>query len=74
VLENYFQYLNKNDQSYLSRFYGVYQIKIPNMMTITCCIMNNLVGIDFIDTIRMYDLKGSTFGRRTKISQKEIEG
>lgn len=43
------------------------------MMVINCCIMNNLVGIDFINTIRMYDLKGSTFGRKTKMSQAEIE-
>lgn len=43
------------------------------MADITCCIMNNLVGLDFINVHRLYDLKGSTFGRRTKLSDKEKE-
>lgn len=43
------------------------------MADITCCIMNNLVGLDFINVHRLYDLKGSTFGRRTKLSEKEKE-
>lgn len=38
------------------------------MGDITCYIMNNLVGMDFIDTVRMYDLKGSKYGRNVKLS------
>jgi hypothetical protein len=44
------------------------------MGDLTCYIMNNMVGIDFIQTVRMYDLKGSKYGRNVKLSQEQIDG
>ena len=51
------------EQSFLSRFYGVYTIRSDNMEEITCFIMDNLLGSDFMNIQRIYDLKGSTVGR-----------
>lgn len=59
----------KNKKSYLSKFYGAYTIKLSDMGELTCCIMNNLVGMDFANIVRIYDLKGSTLGRKVKLSK-----
>lgn len=60
----------KNKKSYLSKFYGAYTIKMSDMGELTCYIMNNLVGMDFANTVRIYDLKGSTLKRKVKLSQE----
>jgi len=43
------------------------------MADINCFIMDNLLGKDFKDIERIYDLKGSTKGRIVKLSEDEIE-
>lgn len=63
VLKAYYAYLEKHPNSLLSRFFGVYHIRIQGMGEISAVLMNNLLGKDFIDVVRMYDLKGSTLGR-----------
>lgn len=73
ILEKYAQYLRHNKKSLLSRFYGVYLIKIGNMQPISCFLMNNLFGKDFIKVQRLYDLKGSTHQRETKLTEDQIE-
>lgn len=44
VLESYFDHMMSHDNSLLSRFFGVYTIKVKNMQDITCFIMDNLLG------------------------------
>ena len=41
------------------------------MEKVTFVIMDNLIGQDFMNIKRIYDLKGSTLGRRTKLTEKE---
>ena len=41
------------------------------MAEMTCFIMDNLLGKDFFDILRIYDLKGSTMGRIVKLSEEE---
>lgn len=43
------------------------------MGDINCFIMDNLLGKDFNDIERIYDLKGSTQGRIVKLSDDEIK-
>ena len=43
------------------------------MSEITCFIMNNLLGQDFIDIERIYDLKGSTAGRKVQLTPEETK-
>jgi hypothetical protein len=45
----------------------MYTIRAENMQEITCYIMNNLIGSDFMNIERIYDLKGSTVGRLVKL-------
>lgn len=36
--------------------------------------MNNLLGQDFMNITRIYDLKGSTYGRKVQLSDEEEMG
>ena len=36
--------------------------------------MDNLFGKDYMNIERIYDIKGSTMGRRTKLSTEELAG
>ncbi len=60
--------MSNNKVSYLSKFYGAYTIRMNDMGDLTCYIMDNLVGMDFPNIVRMYDLKGSTLKRKVKLS------
>ena len=65
--------MKSNKKSFLSKFYGVFTIKMENMGEITCYIINNLVGLDFADVTRIYDLKGSKLGRKVNLADIEIQ-
>jgi hypothetical protein len=68
ILENYFEYLQSHETSLLSKMYGIFTLKFKNMEDIHCFIMDNLLGKDFNNIERIYDLKGSTKGRKAKLS------
>jgi len=55
----------------LSKIYGVFTIRVPAMEELTCFIMENMLGKDFMSIERIYDLKGSTKGRLAKLSAAE---
>ena len=65
LLEKYHNYIKSNPQSMLARFYGIYTIKIKFMKPINVIIMDNVMGKHSEDIVRVFDLKGSTYGRRT---------
>ena len=44
VLEKYYEHINKNPDSLLARFYGIFTIKIKYMKPISVIIMDNLKG------------------------------
>ena len=71
ILNNYFNHLMINKNSLLGRYYGVYTIKVPSMGDLHFIIMNNIIGLDFMSTFRIYDLKGSTFKRKVQLSNLE---
>ena len=60
-----------SEDTFLSKFYGVYTIRVENMQEITCFIMDNLLGEDFMKIERIYDLKGSTVGRIVKLKEHQ---
>lgn len=69
VFFSYYQYMMSNQESLLSKYFGVYTIRIQHMSDITCFIMDNLLGRDFMNIERIYDLKGSTLGRRVQLTK-----
>ena len=68
LLQHYARHMRGHPDSLLSRFYGVYTFKCGEMDDIHCFITNNLIGKEFPNVERIYDLKGSTHGRRTKLT------
>lgn len=71
LIGNYARHMRGHPDSLLSRFYGVYTFKVGNMDDIHCFITNNLIGKDFPNVERIYDLKGSTRGRLTKLPEDQ---
>ena len=58
----------KNPNSILTKYLGIYELKVNNNSSIYMFITENLFGDDFLAARNVYDLKGSTFSRRTKAS------
>lgn len=63
LLEKYYSHIHKHPNSLLSRFYGIFTVKIKFMKPINIVIMDNLNGLHKNWITRKYDLKGSTFQR-----------
>ena len=63
LLEKYYSHIHKHPESLLSRFYGIYTVKIKYMSPINVVVMDNLIGMHKDWAERKYDLKGSTFQR-----------
>jgi 1-phosphatidylinositol-4-phosphate 5-kinase len=61
LLEKYYNHIHKHPNSLLSRFYGIFTVKIKYMKPINIIVMDNLVGPHKHWVERKYDLKGSTF-------------
>ena len=59
----------ENDRTLIAKFYGLYTIKIENSQELCCIITENLVGNDFLNVERMYDLKGSLVERVVKLTE-----
>lgn len=61
--------------SLLSKYYGVFTIRVKQWGDIDCFIMDNLLGRDFLNIQRIYDLKGSTQGRKVNLTpSQELNG
>mmetsp|Transcript_13998 Transcript_13998/g.13603 ORF Transcript_13998/g.13603 Transcript_13998/m.13603 type:complete len:165 (+) Transcript_13998:377-871(+) len=65
-LSKYYHYLAENPYSMLTRYYGVYKIKIKYMQPVSVVVMDNLMGANANLLTSIYDLKGSTFKRLSK--------
>lgn len=74
VLRNYFIYIRENPKSILCKIYGVFTIRLPMVEEITVYIMDNMLGKDFANIERIYDLKGSTKGRKVELTKEEQSG
>jgi 1-phosphatidylinositol-4-phosphate 5-kinase len=65
-LDRYYKHIKKNQNSLLSRFYGIYTVKIKFMKPISVVIMDNLMSQEISTIEAIYDLKGSLHRRDTK--------
>ncbi|KAN0014637.1 hypothetical protein ACTFIU_000955 [Dictyostelium citrinum] len=64
-INNFYNYLVKNNHSFLLKFYGCHKISMPNDHTIYLAIMSNVFGTipQGIKIRERYDLKGSKVNR-----------
>lgn len=69
ILKNYFNYVSSNKANLLSKLLGVYKVKLQMMEeSISFVIIDSLIGPEYRRIERLYDLKGSTLGRFTKLT------
>ena len=74
-MKNYHKHLVKYPTTLLSRFYGLYTIRISQMNKISFVIMPNLLGKNLSRIERVYDLKGSLHNRKVggKVPEEQIK-
>ena len=73
-LLHYYKHIVNNPDSLLSKIFGVFEMQIKKNNSVTAMtffITENMVRYDQHRVRRCFDLKGSLYGRETKISEEE---
>ncbi len=66
ILPHYYKYLKANPHSFITHFYGMYRVKIPDIgKSIHFVIMKSVFNTEK-EIHKIWDLKGSSLGRRAK--------
>ncbi len=66
ILPEYYRHLKNNPHSFLTHFYGMYRVKIPDLgKSVHFVIMKSVFNTE-CEIHKIWDLKGSTLGRRAK--------
>lgn len=66
ILPHYYKYLKDNPHSFITHFYGMYRVKIPDLgKSIHFVIMKSVFNTEK-EIHKIWDLKGSSLGRRAK--------
>ena len=72
ILPGYYDYITKNPDSLISKVLGVFKVKIRMMdESVNFILMDSLIGEEYRRIERLYDLKGSTHSRLTKLTEEE---
>ncbi|KAG7829556.1 hypothetical protein KL920_002415 [Ogataea angusta] len=75
-LKQYYEYVEKNPQTFICQFYGLHRLKmhfITGIHKIHFLVMNNIFP-PHRDLHEKFDLKGSTHGRFTNVSAAKAQG
>ncbi|ODV77019.1 SAICAR synthase-like protein [Suhomyces tanzawaensis NRRL Y-17324] len=73
ILKDYYNHVKENPNTLVSQFYGLHRVKMPTrfgVKKVHFVVMNNLFP-PHRDIHVKYDLKGSTWGRITRLSPEE---
>ena len=70
ILTNYYNYVKEHKKTLITKIYGIYTVVIKNASSVNVILMQNLFGCSPRHIERMFDLKGSTYQRKTKNPQK----
>lgn len=66
ILPHYYTYLKENPHSFITHFYGMYRVKIPDLgKSVHFVIMKSVFNTEK-EIHKIWDMKGSTLGRRAK--------
>lgn len=66
ILPKYYLHIKQNPQSFITHFYGMYRVKIPALNKVTHFVIMKSVFNTEKEIHKIWDLKGSTAGRRAK--------
>ncbi|KAH3668783.1 hypothetical protein OGAPHI_002538 [Ogataea philodendri] len=75
-LKRYYEYVDKNPQTFICQFYGLHRLKMHSatgIHKIHFLVMNNIFP-PHRDLHEKYDLKGSTYGRITNVAAAKAQG
>ena len=71
ILNDYFQYIKKNPNTLITRFFGLHRIREGNGQWMSFVVMQNLFCDSPLPIHEIYDLKGSTVNRHVEIQQNQ---
>merc|ERR1712113_761010 len=72
ILPQYYYYVKNQPNTLLTKFYGMYRVKTHNRQPIYFVVMGSVFYTD-LDIHKIYDLKGSTHGRKATEKEKAQE-
>lgn len=76
IIKSYYGYLKKNPKTFILKFFGFHRMKIYKKGKMIAdnyyCVMKNIMNTPK-QIHRMYDLKGSTYGRSSKLKNGKYE-
>ena len=67
ILDDYIDHHRQYPDSLIAKIFGIFTVKRAGMAPVTLCLMENTVQLKKEEMLQYkFDLKGSTYGRRTK--------
>ncbi|ETO20783.1 phosphatidylinositol-4-phosphate 5-Kinase, partial [Reticulomyxa filosa] len=70
ILPPYYHYVQGQPNTLITRFYGMYRVKVPGRKEIYFVVMGSVFH-STLEIHKIYDLKGSTHGRRATEKDRE---
>jgi len=71
-LLDYFKHVMKNPDTLLMKILGVYEMKVGLTPPVTFILTENMIALDHKRVKCCFDLKGSLYGRETKVSDEDL--
>ena len=71
LMFDYYKHMIRYPDSLISRYLGVYELRVNKQSSIYLFITENMIGNDFNAIKRCYDLKGSLFQRITVLNKHD---
>ena len=71
ALPDYFKHMKENSSSLIARIYGVFKVKMEDLVPVNLLLMANTIRCDSSKKIQnVFDLKGSMVNRNVKMTSK----
>jgi len=69
-MPDYYQHLMSNPKSLIARIYGVFKVKMEDIVPVNLLLMANTIRVENIERIvNVFDLKGSIINREVQITK-----
>ena len=73
IMPHYYHYLSANPSSFMTRFYGMYRVKMYHLRRSVHFVIMGSVFNTYKRIDRVWDLKGSTVGRKAKPGESVLK-
>ena len=69
AVPDYYDHLRYNPNSLIARIYGVFQVKMVDLIPVYLVLMGNTIKAEYDNIINIFDLKGSKVNREVPYSK-----